>query len=96
VGSPSESLREWGLSEPALTIRGASTTIIGAAGELENPHSRANSRNFGRAMALKELTHGQRQFAGNFWLPESNTDSNTVLENRESFRFSGPLTKGKS
>ena len=30
------------------------------------------------------------------WLPESDTDPNTVLENRECFRFSGPLTKGKS
>ena len=30
------------------------------------------------------------------WLPERNTHPNTVLENRKSFRFSGPLTKGKS
>jgi len=30
------------------------------------------------------------------WLPESNTDSNTVLENRKCARFSAPLTKGKS
>ena len=30
------------------------------------------------------------------WLPESNTHPNTVLENRKCFRFSVPLTKGKS
>ncbi len=30
------------------------------------------------------------------WLPESNTDSNTVLENQKCSRFSAPLTKRKS
>jgi hypothetical protein len=30
------------------------------------------------------------------WLLERNTYPNTVLENRKSFRFSGPLTNGKS
>jgi hypothetical protein len=30
------------------------------------------------------------------WLPESNTNPNTVLENRKCARFSAPLTKGKS
>ena len=30
------------------------------------------------------------------WLPERDTDPNTVLENRKCSRFSAPLTKRKS
>src|SRR5438309_3353 len=41
-------------------------------------------------------TAGEICFRRGEWLPERNTDSNTVLENRKCDRFSLPLTKGKS
>jgi hypothetical protein len=38
-----------------------------------SPHYRANSRNFRRAVASKQLTNGLRQFEASFWLPSLDT-----------------------
>ena len=66
----SESLGEYAPSDPKLATRRGSSDISGRTGESGELRYRANSRNFGRARAIKQLTSGQRYFEGNFWLPE--------------------------
>jgi len=39
-----------------------------APGESANSPYRADLRNFGRRMGIKQLTNGERHFAGSFWL----------------------------
>ena len=57
-----------GCPEPKQATGRGPTGSSSRTGESANSPYRADLRNFGRRMGIKQLTNGERHFAGSFWL----------------------------
>jgi hypothetical protein len=83
--------------ESELVTLSATGAISSGTGELGNLRGCANPRNFQRLAAAKELTNGQRQFEGRFWLPSLDTfrtflgDSNANCLSLKNLLAAAPL-----
>jgi hypothetical protein len=91
-----------GIREPQRTDASKARPVARASpmssgsGELEDLSYSAYTRCFRRFLVTQESTNGQRHLKRKFWLPKTDTDPNTRMENFSRATFSRVLTKSLS